>query len=89
MGGEIMTKTEIKVRLDWRMETLADLREAYKALVVTGVKSYQMDDRTLTRLDLPALSEEISKLEGEVDNLESMLAGASARKAWAVIPRDW
>ena len=84
-----MTKTEIKVRLDWRMETLADLREAYKALVVTGVKSYQMDDRTLTRLDLPALSAEISKLESELDYLESLLAGAKPRKAWAVVPRSW
>ena len=84
-----MTKTIIKRRIQFREEALEKLYKAYEALVETGVKSYQMDDRTLTRLDLPALSEEIEKLEGELDNLESQLAGMSPRKAYAVVPRDW
>ena len=89
MGGETMDKTVIKYRLEWRVQTLEKLYKAYEALVETGVKSYQMDDRTLTRLDLPALSAEISKLEDEVDQLDSLLDGAKPRKAWAVVPRDW
>lgn len=84
-----MTKTVIKRRIQFREDALEKLYKAYEALVATGVKSYQMDDRTLTKLDLPALSEEIEKLENELDNLEAQLAGKSPRKAYAIIPRDW
>ena len=67
-----MTKTVIKYRLDWRVKTLEKLYKAYEALVETGVKSYQMDDRTLTRLDLPALSAEISKLEDDIARIRAI-----------------
>lgn len=86
---KLMTKTTLRRRIAFREKALERLYDAYKALVETGVKSYQMDDRTLTRLDLPALSEEITKMEDELDELEALLSGVSARKAVAIVPRDW
>lgn len=83
------SKTVIEKRLAFREQSLEHLYDAYLALVEGKVKSYQIDDRTLTRLDLSALAEEIRTTESEVDELEALLSGKHARKAYAVIPRDW
>ena len=55
--------TELKERRDFRKAVLSNLRVAYINLVRGGVKSYMIDDRQLTRLDLPELKKEIKELE--------------------------
>lgn len=84
-----MTVKTIKRRIQFRQNMLDKLEKAYETLVTTGVKQYSFDDRSLTRLDLPAISEEIEKLEDEIDQLESLLAGAKPRKVVGIVPRDW
>ena len=83
------SKTILGKRLTFRTKALEKLYDAYTALVDGGVKSYMIDDRQLTRFDLPALSEEIKTMESEIDALEAELAGRKRRKAFGVIPRDW
>lgn len=83
------SKTEIKARLEFRKDSIQKLRTAYIALVDGGVQSYSIGSRTLTRLDLSRLAEEIKRLEKEIDGLEEQLRGGRARKAVAVVPRDW
>ncbi|WP_418488234.1 hypothetical protein [Faecousia sp.] len=83
------SKTILEKRLTFRTKALEKLYDAYTALVDGGVKSYMIDDRQLTRFDLPALSEEIKTMESEIDALEAELAGRKRRKAFGVIPRDW
>lgn len=83
------SKTILEKRLAFRTKALEKLYDAYTALVDGGVKSYMIDDRRLTRFDLPALSEEIKTMESEIDALEAELAGRKRRKAFGVIPRDW
>lgn len=83
------SKTILEKRLTFRTKALEKLYDAYTALVDGGVKSYTIDDRQLTRFDLPALSEEIKTMESEIDALEAELAGRKRRKAFGVIPRDW
>ena len=68
---------------------LKKLRDAYLALVDGGVKSYMIDDRQLTRFDLPALEKQIEEAEAKVDELEELLNGQRPRRAFGVIPRDW
>lgn len=80
---------ELRSRLEFRKKALEKLREAYLALVDGRVKSYTIDDRALTRLDIGALRKEIETAEREVDQLEAQLAGSRGRKAFAVFPRDW
>lgn len=84
-----MDKTEITARIDFRKTALEKLRAAYLALVDGGVKSYTIDDRTLTRFDLPKLKDEIEEMEDELDALEALLAGKRPRKAVGVVIRDW
>lgn len=83
------SKTILEKRLTFRTKALEKLYDAYTALVDGGVKSYMIDDRQLTRFDLPALSEEIKTMESKIDALEAELAGKKRRKAFGVIPRDW
>lgn len=82
-------KTELRARLEFRKKALEKLREAYLALVDGRVKSYTIDDRELTRLDIGDLRKEIEAAEREVDQLEAQVAGSRGRKAFAVFPRDW
>lgn len=80
---------ELRARLEFRQAALEELRKAYLALVKGGVKEYAIDDRRLTRLDLPALRKEIEAAEKELDEMENLLEGQRPRRAVAVIPRDW
>lgn len=81
--------TELKARLEFWRAALTKLRTAYLALIDGGVKSYTIDDRELTRFDLPELEDEIAEAEKKVDELEALLAGQRPRRAFGVVPRDW
>lgn len=80
---------ELRARLEFRREALKKLREAYLALVDGRVKSYTVDDRQLTRFDLPDLRCEIEEAEKAVDELTAQMDGHKPRRAFAVLPRDW
>ena len=84
-----MDRVEVKARLEFWRSALEKLRAAYLAPLDGGVKRYVIDDRELTRFDLPDLKEEIEDAEKKVDELLSELNGRKARKAFGVIPRDW
>ena len=75
--------------LDFWQSALSKLRAAYLALVDGGVKSYVIDDRELTRFDLPDLKDEIEDAEKKVDELLAELNGRKPRKAFGIVPRDW
>lgn len=81
--------TEVKARLAFWKSALEKLRTAYLALVDGGVKSYTIDDRELTRFDLPALKSEIEEAEKKVDALTALAAGRKPRKVFGILPRDW
>lgn len=80
---------ELRARLDFWKKALEKLRMAYLKLLDGGVKSYRIDDRELTRFDLPKLQDEIEAAEKKVDELTALLEGQKPRRAVAVIPRDW
>ena len=74
-----MDKVELRARLDLWQSALSKLRAAYLALVDGGVKSYVIDDRELTRFDLPDLKDEIEDAEKKVDELLAELNGRKPR----------
>ena len=83
------SKAEIAARLEYHQSLLTKLREACLALAGGGVKSYTIDDRSLTNFDLPDLRKQIAEEEREVDRLTSMRAGRKPRAAFGVLPRNW
>jgi len=82
-------KSDIRIRLDYHKSMLEKLRTAYVKLLEGGVKSYTIDDRSLTRFDLDKLKDEIADEENTVDELTAMLNGMKPRRAFGVLPRDW
>lgn len=84
-----MDLTEAKARLEFWKKTLTALREAYLKLLDGGVKSYRINNRELTRFDLPEIKDEIEVAERKVDELTAILNKKRPRKSLGVIPRDW
>ena len=85
----MVDRIEIQARIAFWKSALEKLRAAYLALVDGGVKSYTINDRQLTRFDLPALKDEIEEAEKKIDELNTLLSGNRPRKAFGVLPRDW
>lgn len=81
--------TEIRARLAFWQSALEKMRAAYLALVDGGVKSYTIEDRTLTHLDLPELQKRIEEAERKVDELTAAAQGLRPRKTFGIVPRDW
>lgn len=79
----------IRERLSFWQGVHEKLQKAYIALIEGGVKSYMIDDRQLTRFDIPDLKNEIEECEQKIDELSAALEGKRPRKAFGVIPRDW
>ncbi len=84
-----MSKTQIRMRLNFWQSALEGLQKAYLALLEGGVKHYRLKDRELTRLDLPELEAEIEQAEKKVDELEALLNGRGRRRIESVVPRGW
>lgn len=83
------TKTIIEQRLAYWQGVYEKLQDAYVKLIEGGVKSYTIDDRQLTRFDIPDLLEQIKRAEETIDELSGALEGKRPRKAFGIMPRDW
>lgn len=84
-----MDRARIQQRLKFWENQLDKLMEAYTRLIEGEVKSYQIDDRRLTKFDIPSLRKAIDEAEKKVDMYEALLNGQKPRKAFGVLPRDW
>lgn len=84
-----MDIARIQQRLKFWENQLDKLMEAYTRLIEGEVKSYQIDDRRLTKFDIPSLRKAIDEAEKKVDMYEALLNGQKPRKAFGVLPRDW
>lgn len=84
-----MDKALIEERLQYWKTTLGKLMDAYVALLNGGVKSYTIDDRTLTKFDIASLRRAIDDAEKKIDEYEALLNGMQPRKAFGIVPRDW
>ena len=84
-----MDRARIQQRLEFWENQLDKLMEAYTRLIEGEVKSYQIDDRRLTKFDIPSLRKAIDEAEKNVDMYEALLNGQKPRKAFGVLPRDW
>lgn len=84
-----MDKATIQKRLEYWQTALGKLMDAYVALLEGGVKSYTIDDRTLTKFDIASLKRAINDAETKVAEYEALLEGMKPRKAFGILPRDW
>ena len=80
---------ELQIEKEFLKESLKELRKAYLAIVKGSAKSFKIDDREVTKLDLPTLSREIKDKQARLDILDSQLSGCAPRRAFGVVPMDW
>ena len=65
------------------------LQDAILKLLDGGVKSYTIDNRQLTRYDVPQLEDELERIEKKMDELDAIIEGRRPRAAFGVVIRDW
>lgn len=83
------SKADLQARLEFHRAAAEKLRAAYIALVDGGVASYSVGSRSLTKLDIGKIMDEIRAHEKAIDGLEEQLMGWKRRKTVAAVPRDW
>jgi hypothetical protein len=84
-----MDTERIKKRLAYWETTYDNLTSCYQELIKSGVQSYEIDDRALTRFNIPNIRKAIEEAEQNIDKYEAMLNGQKPRKIMAIVPRDW
>ena len=84
-----MSQETIKKRLKYWEGQYDYLTDCYQELIKSGVQSYEIDDRSLQRFNIPNLRKAIQEAEQNIDKYQAMLDGASLRKAFGILPRDW
>ena len=84
-----MTREEAKVLYDYYGTLIEKLTKAKLALIEGNVKSYTIDNRSLTRFDINELSKELDDAVNKRAEYEAIMKGGRPRKAFGVVPRDW
>lgn len=85
----MIRRTEAKALYEYYGKLIEKLTEAKLKLLDGGVKSYTIDDRSLTRFDLDTLTAEIDDAVRKRAEYEAIMNGRSPRKAVGVVPRDF
>lgn len=85
----MISKTQARAMYEYYDRLIGKLMDAKMALLDGGVKSYTIDDRSLTRFDLDKLTAEIDQAVIKRAEYEALMNGRSPRKAVAVVPRDY
>lgn len=70
-------------------ELIDKLLDAQIKLTEGGVKSYTIDDRSLTRFDLDGIALEIDRAIKKKAEFDAIIEGRKPRKAVAIVPRDY
>lgn len=84
----MITRNEARALFEYYDKLVEKLTTAKLQLIDGGVKSYTIDDRTLTRFDLDKLSMELDDAVRTRAEYRALMNGKSPRKAVGVIPRD-
>lgn len=85
----MISKNEAKALYEYYDKLICRLTEAKLKLIDGGVKSYTIDDRSLTRFDMDKISAEIDDAVNKRAVYKAIMNGKSPRKAVGVIPRDF
>ncbi len=85
----MISKNEAQALYEYYDKLITKLTEAKLALVKGGVKSYTVDDRSLTRFDIDKLSKEIDEAVNKRAEYKAIMNGKKPRRAVGIIPRDF
>ena len=92
MTGEVIDVASREVlikRRKYYSKLSEKLQDAILKLLDGGVKSYTIDNRQLTRYDVPQLEDKLERIEEKIDELDALIEGRRPRTAFGVVIRDW
>ena len=92
MTGEVIDLASREVLIERRKyysQLSEKLQDAILKLLDGGVKSYTIDNRQLTRYDVPQLEDELERIEKKMDELDAIIEGRRPRAAFGIVIRDW
>lgn len=85
----MITRETAQILYNYYTELIGKLTDAKLSLLDGGVKSYTIDDRSLTRFDLDSLTAEIDDAVRKQAEYAAILSGRNPRKAVGAVPRDF
>lgn len=85
----MISKSTAKIMYDHYTKIIKDITAAREELISGRVKSYTIDDRTVTRFDIDKLTEELEDAVRKQAEYFAILNGRSPRKAVGIVPRDF
>lgn len=83
------TREVLIERRNYYSQVSKKLQDAILKLLDGGVKSYTIDNRQLTRYDVPQLQDELERIEKKIDELDALIEARRPRAAFGVVIRDW
>ena len=83
------SRSELTTRIEFHKSARDAAQAAYLALLNGQAQSYTIGSRSLTKLDLTKLRDEVAYHQKEIDSLTAELNGQRRRRAVGVVPRDW
>jgi hypothetical protein len=85
----MISQAQAQAMYEYYEQLISKLTEAKLALISGGVKSYTINDRSLTRFDVESLTAEIDDAVNKRAEYDAIRNGRAPRKAFGIIPRDW
>lgn len=84
-------KEKLREEIEEKRERRRLYLEREKVMLTGGVQSYGVGSRNLTRYntDLAQIRAAINELSDEIDELEALIDGETARKRVGLVFRDW
>lgn len=83
------SREQARVLYEYYDNLIDKLTTAKLSLLEGGVKSYTIDDRTLTKFDIDKLDAALDDAIKKRSEMEALMNGRRPRKAVAIIPRDF
>ena len=80
---------ELKKRHKFYSSHADNLRTAIFEITEGTAKSYTINNRLLTVLDVDELYRQLADTEKKIDELTTLIAGKRPRRSFAILPRDW
>ena len=80
---------ELKKRHKFYSSHADKLRTAIFEITDGTAKSYTINNRLLTVLDVDELYRQLAETEKKIDELATLIAGNRPRRSFAVVPRDF
>ncbi|MGN0787115.1 MAG: hypothetical protein ACI4OB_06960 [Christensenellales bacterium] len=84
-----MTKQEAKVLFEYYDSYIKKLMEAKIALIDGRISSYSIGDRSITRMNIKTLENDLDAAVKKRDEYRAIMEGRGTRSIVGIVPTDW